>query len=217
MKKQALFSLAFLAAFISFSSAVSCSAQSLNNVASMQQCPVTPEDYAVYSVALPYIAKLKDSDEHWNDKTVLIISEVTDSQNDGTSQLWGKQFGDKKPLSKQQPSGETVEHFNLRQKYVCQLGRQLNPTVPYHFFPEQERHEFFEGDRGLDWDGFYKKYPKSSGFWSLSHVGYDAHGTEALVYLGHLCGGMCGNGELVLLIKENGHWIVKNNVTIWVS
>jgi hypothetical protein len=67
------------------------------------------------------------------------------------------------------------------------------------------------------WKDYFKRYPKSSGYWSFSPVGYDTKGSEALVYVGHHCGGRCGTGQLELLAKENGHWIVKNRVMLWIS
>jgi hypothetical protein len=34
---------------------------------------------------------------------------------------------------------------------------------------------------------------------------------------GTSCGGLCGDGVLILLGKDGGEWKVLNRVTIWVS
>lgn len=43
-------------------------------------------------------------------------------------------------------------------------------------------------------------------FGNFSAVGYSKDHKEALIYLGHYCGSLCGTGHLVLLAKENETW-----------
>jgi hypothetical protein len=173
---------------------------------------LTPEDYAVYSALLLDRGKPEDPEERWDDKPDLIISEVTDSQEEAKSNGWGF-----RSMSKQKPAEDTVANFSSRQKSRCHLQAQLNPAISYHLLPAEEQSKFFKKKGPAGWSDFYKKYPKSSGFWSLSPVGYSTGGTEALVYVGHHCGGLCGTGHLVLLAKESGRWVVKNRLMLWIS
>jgi hypothetical protein len=40
----------------------------------------------------------------------------------------------------------------------------------------------------------------------VSAVGFSSDGSHALVYVGHLCGSLCGGGRFHLLVKRDGHW-----------
>ena len=207
-------SLACLFAAFSITAPKPGDAQTKDKSAATEECALTPEDYAVYSAVLLDRDKPEDPEERWDDKPDLIISDVTDSAEDGKSKRWGF-----RSASKQGPSDDTVDHFNLRRQSSCHLKPQLDTAISYHLLSGEELHRIFKSKKGFEdgWKEFYKRYPKSSGYWSFSLVGYDIKGIEALVYVGHHCGGLCGTGHLVLLAKENGHWIVKNRVTLWIS
>jgi hypothetical protein len=201
----------FIAA-VSMATLTSGGAQTKGKSAVSEECDLTPEDYAVYSAVLLNRGKPEDPEERWDDKPDLVISDVTDSAEDGKSRMWGF-----RSASKQGPSDDTVAHFNLRRQGSCHLKPQLDTAISYHLLSEEEHNRIFKKKGIGGWKDFYKKYPKSSGYWNFSPVGYDAAGTEALVYVGHHCGGLCGTGHMVLLTKENGHWIVKNRVMLWIS
>lgn len=215
MNRFKCFSLACLFAAVSVRTGQSTGTQSASpegKLVPATECVLTPEDYAVYSAILIDRGKPEDPEERWDDKPDLIISEVTDPREDGRSNMWGFRSN-----SKQKPSDDTVEHFNSRQKSSCHLKPQLDAAISYRFLSQEDEDKFFKKKGPRGWQDFYKKYPKSSGFWSLSPVGCDTSGTEALVYVGHHCGGLCGTGHLVLLAKESGHWAVKNRVLLWIS
>jgi len=40
----------------------------------------------------------------------------------------------------------------------------------------------------------------------VSAVGFNNEHTRALVYVGHICGGLCGRGTYHLMVKINGKW-----------
>jgi hypothetical protein len=138
----------------------------------------------------------------------LIIYEVTRSSKDYIPPAWEVRA----PLK--QVSDETVAHFNSREKSHCHLKSQIDRAIPYRIVSTEELEKTFK--RG-DWPAFSKEYPRSFGFWRLSPVGYNTRGTEALVYLEHNCGGLCGAGGLVVLKKESGRWVVKNSLMLWIS
>jgi len=213
MNRPTSFFLACFFAGISMASLTSINAQTKDKSAPSGECEFTPEDYAVYSAVLLDRGKPEDPEESWDNKPDLIISDITDSEEDGQSRMWGF-----RSTSKQGPSDDTVTHFNLRRNDSCHLKPQLDTAISYHLVSGEEQQKIFK-KKGVagGWKDFYKRYPKSSGYWSFSPVGYDTKGTEALVYVGHHCGGLCGTGHLVLLAKENGHWIVKNRVMLWIS
>lgn len=168
------------------------------------KCTLTSDDYAVYSAVLLDYVKQRDP----ADSGDLIIYEVTRSSEDYIPPMWKLRA----PLK--QVSDETVAHFNLREKNHCHLKPQLDQAIPYQIVSTQSLEKTFK--RG-DWPAFSEQYPKSFGFWRLSPVGYNTRETEALVYLEHNCGGLCGEGGLVVLKKEDGRWVVKDRVNLWVS
>jgi hypothetical protein len=56
------------------------------------------------------------------------------------------------------------------------------------------------------WDSFYKRYPDSGGYISMSAVGFNKEMTRAIVYTGSSCGGLCGSWRFHLVEKIDGKW-----------
>ena len=212
MKALAGLLLGYIFTAIPTAAEISHGVQTASNSAPSEECVVTPEDYAVYSAILLDRGKPEDPEERWDNKPDLVISDVTHSREDAK---WGGLSLN--PNSSQRPNDDTVEHFNSRRLSTCHLKPQLDATISYRFISGEELKEIFEKGVASGWKTFYKKYPKSSGYWDFSPVGYSSNGTKALVYLGHHCGGLCGTGHLVLLAKENDRWRVKNRVMLWIS
>jgi hypothetical protein len=67
------------------------------------------------------------------------------------------------------------------------------------------------------WDKFYRQFPNSLGIISFSRAGLNSKGDQALVYMARGCGGSCGSGNYLLLVKKNGEWIVQQKFMVWVS
>jgi hypothetical protein len=72
-------------------------------------------------------------------------------------------------------------------------------------------------DLGQNAADFQAKFPHSFGFYVVSHVGMNLTKTEALLYIEHYCGGLCGGGDYVLMRKVNGTWQVIDRHGTWVS
>jgi hypothetical protein len=64
---------------------------------------------------------------------------------------------------------------------------------------------------------FEARFPNNLGFFVVSRVGLNLNETEALLYVEHFCGGLCGGGEYVLLRKVDGEWHVVDHHGTWVS
>ncbi|HYW09619.1 MAG TPA: hypothetical protein VE913_21835 [Longimicrobium sp.] len=58
------------------------------------------------------------------------------------------------------------------------------------------------------WRSFNDRYPNSDGYFQVSAVGYDRDGTRAVLYLGHWCGMLCGEGRIVTLARVGTGWKV---------
>ena len=82
--------------------------------------------------------------------------------------------------------------------------------------------KFFENG-GSGWEAFYKRYPGSLGELSPAYlkrvpkVGFNSRHDQAFVYVAKTCDWLCGDGEYILLAKEQGGWTVKVVQEIWVS
>jgi hypothetical protein len=74
-------------------------------------------------------------------------------------------------------------------------------------------HDSIEGG----WDLFHAKYPNASSINTLSRVGFSKDKTLALVYYTYSCGGLCGQGQYVLLRKREGQWKIEKESMTWIS
>jgi hypothetical protein len=72
-------------------------------------------------------------------------------------------------------------------------------------------------DLGTKTSDFEARFPNNFGFFVVSHVGLNLNKTEALLYIDHFCGGLCGGGDYVLMHKVNGVWHVVERHMTWVS
>jgi len=187
-----------------------------NAPTSSSGCDVTTEEYAVYSAVLSDLAKLETKEERSDAKNQFFLSDKTATNFGGfetrpENAKWGARSG-----STDKPSNATAESFNSKADGSCRLRTSLELNFQYVLIPSEEIREFFKnGITG--WSKFYEKYGKASGYWELSRVGFNNENSEAVVYLGHHCGGRCGTGDFVLLRKEVGKWVVKNRVMLWIS
>jgi len=50
-----------------------------------------------------------------------------------------------------------------------------------------------------------------------ARVGFNTENDKALVYVGNSEGGLAGAGYYILLVKENGAWVIKEEVMTWIS
>ena len=72
-------------------------------------------------------------------------------------------------------------------------------------------------DLGTKTSDFQARFPNNLGYFVVSRVGLNLNKTEALLYVDHFCGGLCGRGEYVLMRKVNGVWHVVDSHGTWVS
>ena len=180
--------------------------------ATAKSCSLSADDYAVFSAVLLNRGGPEDPEEEWQTKPEILISEQTAKDEAKTGSMWGF-----RSRSKQAPSDETVGNFNSHQVEGCSLKAALDPAISYSLISEKELHGYFNNKHKDGWGIFYAKHPKAAGYLQFSAVGYNTPRTEALVFLGHYCGSLCGTGHLFLLEKENGQWVVKNRLMQWIS
>jgi len=72
-------------------------------------------------------------------------------------------------------------------------------------------------DLGTKTSDLEARFPNNLGYFVVSRVGLNLNKTEALLYIDHFCGGLCGGGEYVLMRKLNGVWRVVDHHGTWVT
>jgi hypothetical protein len=69
---------------------------------------------------------------------------------------------------------------------------------------------------GNKWKELYSAHPDSAGIISLSRIGFDKEGKQALVYVAHIYGEDTGRGTILFLQKIGQQWKVQEKVVNWV-
>lgn len=114
-------------------------------------------------------------------------------------------------------SSETVDDLRAKNEETHTFKRRFDIKRKYILVSEKEIDDIFKKGGGW-WEEFYRRYPETRGFATFSRVGFNDDKTQALVYQAHSCGGLCGGGAYVLLVKINGVWTRKGTVgPVWVS
>ena len=172
------------------------------------------EEYAVYSAV---IANMFDGERVTFDTgakiKLLVIQDVTatdpttrdDSRQD--DQYFRRMFS---TLTE-----GVAKDYRAKNNKPVRLVDSFGFIVKHVLVDKQEVDKIFIG--GGSWEEFYKRYPDSGGFIILSRVGFNAAMNQALVYIQHGCGGLCGTGHYVLLEKSVDRWRVVNRNMVWIS
>jgi hypothetical protein len=205
-------SILFLFALVCFASSQD-SSPSAKQPSIESNCELTHDDYAVFGALLAGLQGPEDPEEAWEGREMLIV-DITATPGKSGSQPganWG--FRSKSSAA---PSQETFSDYLQKAHIACAVGPEFGEPKSYKIIARDEVNNFFKMGGGW-WQEFYKKYPTSAGFWQFSRPGYNSARDEAVLYVVHACGGLCGTGHLYLLSKQNGHWTVKNRLLLWIS
>lgn len=176
------------------------------------RCGLTQGDYSVYSALIAALGKPEDPEEAWQGKEMLIVTATA------TPTLVRSQWGDWgfRSNSKAAPARDTVADFEVKARTSCPVEDHFGDPQSYRLITDEEIKEIFaKNARG--WEEFYKRHPKAAGFWGFSRPGYNATRDEAVLYVSHSCGGLCGTGHLYFLARQNEQWAVKNRLLLWIS
>ncbi|HEX8748752.1 MAG TPA: hypothetical protein VF717_16385 [Pyrinomonadaceae bacterium] len=186
--------------------------------ASPNPLQIEDEEYAVYSALINEDLKESAGERQDPGERVLII-------NDSPS-LWqgfmldkSKNFFDELKNSSPDLQPETVNDLQVKsQNATSRLEPKLSIKIKYILAKDEELDDLFKNNVMGGWEAFHKKYPKSSGFLVFSRVGFNSDKTQAVVYKGWSCGGLCGGGGYLLMTKKNGVWRVSRGIgSTWVS
>jgi hypothetical protein len=108
-----------------------------------------------------------------------------------------------------------VDDFKNKNAKVYKLENKFSIPQTVILISREELNKIFYNEKG--WDAFYEKYPNSSGYIQISRVGFNSNQTQAILYYGNQYAGLGGEGYLIFLTKDEGKWIIKEKVGLWVS
>ena len=67
------------------------------------------------------------------------------------------------------------------------------------------------------WSEFYTRFPRTNGLIRVSAIGYSADHNRAALMVDVGCGGLCGNGYIVVVERAQRRWRIANITGTWVS
>ncbi|MBO0860756.1 MAG: hypothetical protein J2P21_20185 [Chloracidobacterium sp.] len=187
-----------------------CRAQSRQ---ASDQSKISNEEYAVYSAVIRNMfAGDRVTFDTQAKVKMLVIEDRTVSESFNAAAGENETERLKQIFSPTIPQ-EIIDDFVAKNAKSCQLTNSLDIKLKYTIIPKEK----IKPITGLPSDEFYKQFPDSGGYIALSRVGLNANGDQALAYMQHVCGGLCGSGHYLLLAKNNGGWVVQESFRAWIS
>jgi hypothetical protein len=161
--------------------------------------PYEVEDaYQIYSLLLPH------EESYGFAKGELIIQQETVQKHEALSSCLTVEAANK--------FKDAILDFDHLENQSWLLQRKFEIAKPYILVSSATINQLFRQLPG-SWDSFYKRYPDSGGYLTVSLVGFNKGKTQAIVYTGSSCGGLCGRWGFHLLEKVQGKWKEASGVT----
>lgn len=108
---------------------------------------------------------------------------------------------------------ELIEAFNEANRERKKLDKIPGLQLPCVLLSDQEMEEIFANGW---WQEFYRRFPNSSGYISLSVPVFSGDGKLAFLYADSVQGGLAGAGYAILL-EKNDRWRIVKTVMLWIS
>ncbi len=114
---------------------------------------------------------------------------------------------------------EVVKDFQAKNMDSHSLGKWFRLPITYTLISRADVDNFFVAHNldGTGWDLFYAKYPKSQGIIWVSRPGFNNSMNQAILYIANRRHWLAGTGYLLLLTKQDGVWVVKDKLLVWIS
>jgi hypothetical protein len=180
------------------------------------QSNIPAEEYAIYAAVIDdMFASDKVSSDSQSKVKLLVIEDRTVNNKFGNFR--GEEEGKRvKQEFSSIISQETIDDYLAKNAKSHQLTKSFDLKLKYTLIQKEKIEQIFKS--GLDgWGEFYRQFPYSGGLIALSRAGLDSSGNQALVYIEHGCGGLCGSGHYMLLVKNGLRWTVQKKFMAWIS
>lgn len=139
---------------------------------------------------------------------------VRESQNPWDSEILRRSLLFDRQSSFSQSSFTTQVSFFLSNLLSTNIQTELHLPSSAQWFFINWRELKVDGTKPID---FQTRLPNNFGYFVVSHAGLNLGKTEAILYVDHFCGGLCGGGEYFLMRKANGVWHVVDQHIAWIS
>jgi len=160
---------------------------------------IDKEEQAVYSY---FVAE--------NNKALILQDTSTNISNDDPQQTVDFIKSGLKGIS-----SETLDNYLDRNKQPSQLSPNMNLGVDYVLL---SREDLMKISSQPDWGQLMNaKFPGTHGYIIFSRVGFNNTLDQAVIYVGNMGGPLMGAGYYYLMEKQNGQWIMKQQVMAWIS
>jgi hypothetical protein len=207
------------------------------SVAASGSCKVNHEERSVLTTVIKSISA--------HSRSVLVIESRTDSSHSAREFILGDLlFHDAAPeLSSQlqaAPSGSTffvstppaiipeVQQHELEQEYdiklrqPCRIPSMNNGSKVLLFKTPVEVRQIFSGDDPHDdphkgWTRFHRLFGNDAELVTFSRVAFDKARQYAIVHVSSGLAEMAGGGELYLLTRLNGNWVIRRTFSTWTT
>src|SRR5262249_8499323 len=172
---------------------------------------IAAEDYAVYSA---YLNEFDISPDNGKPVKLVVVNNKTagPSKSCSTENVAKYSMGiaaeELKPL---------LEELQVKNKESTSLQKLFKIKHSYVLLDEKDFGAYFKTKDFKGWDNFYKKYPDSSGYITLSRIGFNTDLTRAILFRSMNCGVLCGSGDYILFEKTDGKWKAVKWFNCWVS
>jgi hypothetical protein len=175
---------------------------------------------AEYDVLSAWITAKANEGNHARKIVILNTTEPEDysyTPKDGNGQPipWAETA---KSLQEKAPTlqATTIEAFRKANAGRAVIRPSFHIPIDYGLVSSAQLESIFK-KRGDIWGKYYEQFPGSQGILTFARVGFNADGTQALLYWSNRCGGLCGGGGYVVLGKHNGQWLIVADIQQFVS
>jgi len=177
------------------------------------QSNISAEEYAIYAAVLRNMFAGDRVTFDTQEKVKLLVIEDRTVSEHFNAAAGENETERLKQIFSPPISQEIIDDFVAKNAKSHKLTNSLDLKLKYTLIPKEK----IKPITGLPSDEFYRQFPNSGGYIALSRVGFNANSDQALAYMQHVCGGVCGSGHYLLLVKNNGGWVVQKSLVAWES
>jgi hypothetical protein len=160
----------------------------------IQQCPSSVE-YQVFSVVLDSLHSGSVRNSY------MVFDSTLASIPFGSSEIYDANLQQMDRL----PPG-LAQHFRQQNTRSCKLdASSFGASAPVHLVDAAER----SGIREATEDDLPPSLPAGE-LVTFSRAGFTADGDHALVHTLYVCGGRCGGGKMIYLVRSHDAWMIRS-------
>jgi hypothetical protein len=159
-----------------------------------------------------YTAVIDQMYPETQDKSVIVAESSNDCPPNEKEPGWEERMLNEMP----EVSVETFGDYLINNKVCYSFSTHSALKGKYTVLSDREIMEVVRNDTA-GWREFYANHPNSFGFITFSRIGFNPQINQAFVYTGSYSGVNRGYGTHILLLKNEGHWIIKQKYRAWSS